>query len=186
LTDAYANSLVGEEVVFSYTFSGIADWIPMTSELTDENGRFEVTWVPQATGYFVVKAEWVGNETHSEAINTTTLSSTPYNNQYIFTVESNSTISGLAFDSDKWKLSFSATGESGTRGYVRVTIAKSLVSEPTEIKVYQDESQLTYSIVSLEDAWLLTFEYTHSTHQFTVDLGTSPVIPDNYPYIADV
>ena len=195
LRDVYENSLRDETVVLYYTFSGILDWVPITSDTTDSLGNYQAIWIPPATGYFVMKAEWAGNTTHFVANSTTTLSSLPYQNQYVFSVESNSTISELAFNTTDWTLSFKATGPNGTRGYVKVTVAKSLVTNITNIRVYLDGNQSEYSITSLDSSWLLTFTYTHSTHQVVVDLGaieedtTPPTIvilsPENKTYSAN-
>ena len=43
--------------------------------------------------------------------------------------------------------------------------------------MYLDNNQTEYSIASTDDSWLLTFNYTHSTHTVRVDLSAS-VIPE--------
>lgn len=177
LSDIHGNGLSNETVVLSYTFSGIGTWTPITSDTTDSFGNYFAMWIPPATGYFVLKAEWVGNSTHFGANNTATLSSLVYNNLYIFSVESNSTISELAFDTKNWKLSFSATGPNGTRGYVKVIVAKSLVTDIANIRVYLDGRQFDFSITSLDDSWLLTINYMHSAHQVVMDLDIN-IIPE--------
>jgi len=102
---------------------------------------------------------------------------TLYEEQNVFSVTSNSTISGLAFNTTDWTLSFTATGPNGTRGYTKVTIAKSLVANITNIRVYLDGNQLEYNVTSTDDSWLLTFTYTHSAHQVVVDLDIN-IIPE--------
>jgi len=177
LCDLYGNGLENEPVVLYYTFSGVTTWFPITSSITDNLGHYYVQWIPYATGYFTIKAEWVGNMTHIGASNNVTLSVIPYENQFVFSVESNSTISALAFNTTNWVLSFTASGPSGTRGYVKVTVAKSLVENITNIRVYLDGNQSEYSITSIDDSWLLTFHYIHSTHQVVVDLDIN-IIPE--------
>ena len=177
LQDMYGNGLAGETVVLYYTFSGITTWTPITSDTTDSLGNYFAMWIPPATGYFVIKGEWAGNSTHFGANNTATLSSLVYQDQYVFSVESNSTISELAFNTKNWKLSFVATGPNGTRGYVKVTVAKSLVADIADIRVFLDGRQFNFSIVSLDDSWLLTFNYVHSTHQVEMDLDIN-IIPE--------
>jgi parallel beta-helix repeat protein len=175
LTDFYGEPLENETVVISYTFQGATSWFPISSSVTDTSGNYYVQWVPTATGYFTIKVEWAGNATYSETSSTATLSSLAYKNQYVFSVESNSTISALAFNSTDQTLSFTASGPSGTRGYTRVTIAKSLVANATNIRVYLDGSQTQYSIASTDDSWLLTFNYTHSTHKVVVNLNINAI-----------
>jgi len=177
LYDFYGTSIKKEPVVIYYTFPGVTTWFPISSGITDNFGRYYVQWIPTATGYFTIKAEWAGNTTHSGTSSTITLSAIPYQNQYVFSVESNSTISALAFNTTDWKLSFTASGPSDTKGYVKITVAKSLIFNITNIRVYLDGNQIEYSIVSLDDSWLLTFNYIHSTHQVVVDLDVY-IVPE--------
>jgi nitrous oxidase accessory protein NosD len=90
-----------------------------------------------------------------------------------FTVESNSTVSALAFNSTSSELSFTVSGPSNTTGYVKVTIAKSLVTNAENIKVYLDGNQLNYDVTSSADSWLLTFTYAHSKHNVMISLATN-------------
>lgn len=170
LYNIYKNGLENQTVVLYYTFPGANTWVPITSDTTDQLGKYYINWIPPATGFFTVKAVWTGNTTHFGATNNISLSTIPYQNQYVFSVESNSTISALAFNSTSLELSFTVSGESGTRGYVKVTIAKSLISNIADVKVYIDGNQTEYSATSQDDAWILTFTYTHSIHQVTIDL----------------
>jgi hypothetical protein len=179
LYDLDGNGLRSEPVVIYYTFPGVTTWFTLTSSITDNLGRYYVQWIPYATGYFTIKAEWTGNATHIGASNSITLTVIPYTSQYVFSVESNSTVSTLAFNTTSWELTFTASGPSGTRGYVKVTVAKSLVANITNIRVYLDGNQTEYTITSIDDSWLLTFNYTHSTHQITVDLDIN-IVPE-YP-----
>jgi hypothetical protein len=98
-------------------------------------------------------------------------------NQYVFSVESNCTVSALAFDTTSSELGLTVSGPSRTRGYVKVTIAKSLVENATNVKVYLDGNQSEYSIAPTDDSWLLVFNYTHSTHRVAIDLGVI-VVPE--------
>jgi hypothetical protein len=177
LHDLYGNSWAGETVVLYYNVGGAGTWTPLTSDTTDGLGCYSAMWIPPATGYFEIKAEWTGNMTHSMASNTTTLSSIPYQNQFVSSVESNSTISELAFNTTDWTLRFTATGPNGTTGYVKVTVAKSLVTNIANIKVYLDGNQTEFSAISTEDSWLLSFNYIHSTHQVVMDLDIN-IIPE--------
>ena len=95
----------------------------------------------------------------------------PVPNQSFFFVESNSTVTELFFNSTNSELSFTVSGPPDTTGYVKVTIAKSLVTSVQNVKVYLDGQQLNVAITSNEDYWLLNFDYTHSTHHVTVSLN---------------
>jgi hypothetical protein len=100
-------------------------------------------------------------------------SSIPVPGQSYFFVESNSTISELFFNSTSAELSFTVSGETATAGYVKVTIAKSLVSNVQDIKAYIDGEKLDVTITSDQDAWLLSFNYMHSTHNVRISLATN-------------
>jgi len=91
----------------------------------------------------------------------------------MFSVSSNSTVTSLAFNSTISELSFRVTGHSGTKGYVKCAIAKSLVSNAENIKVSLDGNQLSYDITSTEDSWLLYFTYSHSSHHVKINLPTN-------------
>jgi PKD repeat protein len=175
IRDIYGNELGDETIVLYYTFSGISTWTPITSDITDNLGNYLAMWVPPATGYFEIKAEWAGNTTHLVASNTTTLSSLAYQGQYVFSVESNSTISEFAFDTNNWKLKFTATGPNGTMGYTKVTIAKSLVANITNVRIYLNNSKIEFSVTSTDNSWVLSFSYSHSTHELGIDLVSARI-----------
>jgi parallel beta-helix repeat protein len=88
----------------------------------------------------------------------------------IFSVESNSTVTELAFDSISSEFTFVVHGPSGTAGYVKTTIAKSLVPNAENIRVYLDGNQLDYEVTSNTNSWLLTFTYQHSAHKVRINL----------------
>jgi len=104
---------------------------------------------------------------------TPTPSPIPVPGQSFFFVESNSTITELFFNSTSSELSFTVSGESDTAGYVKVTIAKSLLSSVQNVKVYLDGKQLNVAITEDEDSWLLSFTYMHSTHKVMISLATN-------------
>ncbi|HEY4674815.1 MAG TPA: PKD domain-containing protein [Candidatus Bathyarchaeia archaeon] len=171
LSDLYGNGLANELVVLYYTFEGAYTWFQIISDVTDALGNYYAQWIPTATGTFTIIAEWRGNMTHNGETATVTLSSLPYMNQYIFTVESNSTVSALEFNTTSSELRFTVAGTSGTNGFVKVTIAKSLLENPENIKVFLGGNQIEYSLTSADNSWLLTFNYEHSIHQVTISLG---------------
>jgi len=170
LSDANKTHLEDKAVSLFYT-SGDNPWFLISSDKTDQFGLYSVQWIPPATGYFQIMAQWAGNVTHLGASNSTTLNTLPYQNRYVFSVESNSTISELSFNTTSQELSFVATGPTGTNGYVKITLAKSLVSDATGIKVYVDNESINYSVKSFGDSWLLLFEYLHSSHTVTLVLN---------------
>jgi hypothetical protein len=173
LSDANGNPLQDKSVTLSYAITGSTSWVPIGSGTTNTAGEYSIQWFNPASGTFTLKAEWNGNDEYLGASATVTRSFLPYENQNLFLFESNSTVSALAFNSTSSELSFTVNGTAETAGYVKVTIAKSLVSNAANIKVYLDGNQLNYDVTSNADSWLLSFTYKHSTHKVMISLATS-------------
>jgi hypothetical protein len=173
LLDSNGTPLQNKIVVLSYTFLGADSWIPISSEITDENGNYNIQWINSASGTFTIKTEWSGDFDYRAASNTATLSFLPYHQQ-VFFVESNSTVYDLAFNNVTSTLSFNVTGPSGTTGYVKATISKALLTNDENLQVYIDGKQLlNYSKTSIVDSWVITLDYSHSTHQISINLDTN-------------
>lgn len=158
-------------ILLSYSATTGQSWNDITLINTTSNGRYSAVWMPQATGNYIVKAIWSGNSTYPGTSATVSLAVIPFEEQSVFSVTSNSTISALAFNSTGRELSFTVTGPSGTTGYVNVYIAKTLVGNVADVKVYLNGNQLNYTATSLDDSWLLHFTYLHSTKKITITLG---------------
>lgn len=86
----------------------------------------------------------------------------------MFALESNSTVSAFAFNNTSYELSFCVSGESGTNGYAKITIAKRFLSDAQNLQVSLDGKQLNYTLAQTEASWILNFNYNHSTHQVSV------------------
>jgi hypothetical protein len=180
LLDIYGNGLADETVVLQYAFEGSSTWTPFTSDQTDSNGQYSAVWIPPATGYFTIKAEWAGDATHFGSNNITAINSITFDGEYVFSVESNSTITGLFFNSTDETLSFNAQGTSGTQGYAKIIVAKTLVTDVENMRVYLDGSQVDYTLLSTDDSWCLIINYEHSTHQIVLALDVN-IIPEFPP-----
>jgi hypothetical protein len=173
LTDSDYKPLQNKTVVLSYTFSGANFWIPISSGLTDEQGNYVIQWINSASGTFTLKTEWRGESLFIGTSNTTTLSFLPYQNKQVFLFESNSTVYDLAFNNQTSTLSFNVTGPSGSTGYVIATISKTLLTNGENLQVYMDGKQLNYSVASTLNSWIVTFNYSHSTHQISIQLESN-------------
>jgi len=173
LLDLYGSRIRNESVALYYSYSGNENWNPIASALTDDYGGFGVGWVPPASSYFVIKALYAGNYTHVESSKNVTLSIMPYGEAYLFSVESNSTVSSMGFDTTSQTLSFTATGEKGTVGYAKVTAAKSLVPDFTTLSVYVDGARYDYNLTEANDSWVLLFAYDHSVHIVEIQLDST-------------
>ena len=147
--------------------------IPIGSGTTNDKGEYEIQWVNTASGTFMLKTESIGNAGYYGASNITTISFLPYDNKNVFLVESNSTLTELAFNSTSSELSFTVNGTSGTTGYVKTTIAKNLMPNSENVNVFLDGNQFNYLIESADNSWVLSFNYYHSTHQVKIDLASN-------------
>jgi outer membrane protein assembly factor BamB len=161
-------------VKFSYSINNGQSWNDITSTFTSADGSYSAVWTPSAIGTFLVKASYDGLYPYQSSQKNVELSVLPYNNQYVFAVSSNSTVSSLAFNSQSNTLSFTVSGPSDTTGYVDMQIAKNLVPDIANLKVNLDGSNLIYTATSNSESYLLHFTYTHSSHTITVNLGTAP------------
>ena len=184
LSRVNGTSLPSKLVTLSYAISGNSTWVPIGSAITNDAGEYNIQWVNAGSGTFTLKVEWVENAGYPGISNTTTLSFLPYNGQTLFFVESNSTVTTLAFKSTSSELSFAVSGPENTTGYIKATIAKSLISNASETKVYVDGNLLGYTLTETSNAWVLTFSYHHSTHQVKIAMATNtttePIILGGY------
>lgn len=171
LADLNGTGLTNKTIVLSYTFTGLDSWIPISSSTTNAMGDYSIQWDNTATGDFTLKAAWSGNEIHKGSSNTAILSILPFENQTAFIVESNSTVTAFAFNSTDNKLEFSVTGPSGTTGYAQVIIAKDLMTNIEGLKVFLDGEDLEHKITSKDDLWLVSFNYSHSTHKVSLQMN---------------
>jgi len=171
--------LSGEAIRLYYSLSGGEKWNELTYITTNQDGRFSALWLPSATGNLLLKAIYDGNNIYCGTRTIVNLAITQVNNKEdnLFSVSSNSTLSALFFNSNSSELSFSVSGEEGTEGYVDAYIPKSLVNNASSLRVCLDGEEIEYSIVSLDDSWLLHFTYHHSTHR--VALTFNSVVTQN-------
>jgi PKD repeat protein len=163
-------------LVFSYTFEGAESWLPLTSTITDQNGQYSITWQPQATGVFTLKAEWVGNTTHLGTSTTRAVSIIEGEHDTLFLVESNSTIASASYTLSIQELTVKVHGPEGTAGYIDVLLAKTSGTHEPEVNVYLDGDPKEYDLASDGETWRLTVSYQHSTHIITINLsGFAPM-----------
>jgi len=157
-------------VLLSYSVTGGESWNDITLPTTASDGTYSIVWMPPAIGNYLVRATWAGNSTYPEATTTVNFALI-LEQQNVFSVASNSTVSELAFNSTSRELSFTVSGPSDTAGYANVYVAKSLVANIVDVKVYLDGDQLSYKATSLDDSWSLHFTYPHGTHKVAISLG---------------
>ena len=129
----------------------------------------------------MINATYWGNSIYSPVFKAVSVLVTPPSGnqaQEVFSVDSNSTVTALAFNSGNNELSFSVSGETGTTGFVDVCIGKSLVSDPSIIRAYIDGNAANYTVASTEGSWILHFSFHHSSHSimFVLNGGAAETI----------
>jgi hypothetical protein len=171
---AYTNGtgISGANLSLKYMNASGRSWSDMASVTTTIDGNYYAEWTPpNATGNYLIKVSWEGNKTVEGAEANIILAATSPEGKYVFSVISNSAVSGLTYDSANRALTFSLSGPSGITGYTNLTIAKELVGEISGLKVYLDESIVYYTANSNDASWLLHFTYQQSDHIVTVNLS---------------
>jgi len=170
------------QILIEYSVTGGDTWNEITMTPTDQEGKYQATWIPQATGSYIIRARYGGEPSRClrEASHQTSLAVTPGEANSVFSVVSNSIITNLAFDSAREILSFTISGEAGTSSHTHIVIAKTLITDIIGLKIHVDGDEVDYTYTSDESRWTLTFEYSHSSH--TVVLSLQP--PINQPPVA--
>jgi len=175
--------LTNKTVVLSYDFEGANATFHIGSEITDDSGDYSTQWISPGEGTFTLYVEWPGDENHPRVVNGTALTFLPYESQQTFMVESNSTVTSMNFNSTTNELAFTVSGPLGSQGYVRATVAKSLLPKAENVKVLLDGRRMNYTLMEIEDSWVLLFTYSHSTHKVSIyyvvpqESQTNPVNP---------
>jgi parallel beta-helix repeat protein len=164
-------AISGEAVLILYSVTGGDEWESLTLVNTGSDGSFIAVWMPCVPGNYLVKAVWEGNSKFNETSTIVNFALKAYSEESVFSLTSNSTITEFAFNSTSKELSFTASGPFGTTGYVNVYIPKSLASDISDLKVYVDGYPITYSSESQLDSWIVSFTYSHSTHNIAIDLS---------------
>jgi hypothetical protein len=171
------SGLSDSSIQLSYSVDGGNSWTPLTLVSTDNAGAFQAVWTPLVTGNYFLRATYEGNSELASASNIVHFAVLPFEDNSVFSVASNSTVTALVFNSTNQELSFKVSGETGTTGYVNVYISKSLMSDASNLKVYFDQELLQPVTQSIGDSWFVSFTYHHSVHTVALALnsGTSNI-----------
>jgi hypothetical protein len=167
LVDVNGDPVANKTIYVSYSVSD-DNWTFIDSNTTDSVGQYAIQWNNTEQGAYTLKAEWLGDETYLEANATTTFSVLPHENQTLFYIESNSTVTALEFDGIEPRLSFTVSGPNGTRGYITATIPKTLLDTEAEWTVFVDDEPIFPTIIEDPYKTVLHFDYSHSTHTITI------------------
>lgn len=104
-------------------------------------------------------------------------SATTTTEENVFLVASNSTVTSLAYNATINELSFTVSGPSDTTGYSEIFISKTLLQDPSVLRVSFDGNLINYTSSSVNDFWIFHFVYSHSTHNVQVSMQPD-VIPE--------
>jgi hypothetical protein len=153
-------------------------WEPLSVVNTNNEGKFNAIWISLTSGTFLIKAECIATTEYNSATTTVNIAIEPIlannNGETVFTLTSNSTISELIFNSKTSELSFTATGTTGTIGYTNINIPKTLINNPSNLKIYIDGKETPIFNSSQEkDTITITLTYTHSTHTITMKIDNN-------------
>jgi PKD repeat protein len=161
----------------SQTYVEGASWNEIASVKTDDYGKYSAVWKP-LYGSYQIKATWAGNSTYPETSISVNLNVKRFGD-LITEFASNSTITGLNFNSSTRVLSFSAEGPSGTVGFVKIALEKESTFNPHGIIVLLDDVPVEYTIDSTNQSWIVGITYTHSIHNVIVyfNEGKIPEVP---------
>jgi hypothetical protein len=174
---AYTNGtgISGANLTLTRSVSGGALENSTTNVITSTNGNYYTEWALTPTGNYLIKVSWEGDKTLNVSGTETsmTLAAVPLEEKYVFSVISNSTVSELVFNSSSKVLGFTVSGPADTTGYANITIAKDLIGDITQLKVFLDGNQIPCKTASTDDSWMLSLTYQHSTHRVTVDLNST-------------
>jgi hypothetical protein len=173
-------------ILLSYAENVNATWQRIDTVNTGTDGAFSATWNPTITGSYVINATYPGDSTHmpvNTIVNVIVTSAASGEVHTVFSVDSNSTVTDLGFNSETAQLSFSVRGESGTIGYAEIYVAKSLVGDASQIKASIDGAAANFTVSSTGESWVLYFSYHHSSHTvvFSLNGAISPVATPNVP-----
>jgi hypothetical protein len=140
-------------------------------------------WNPSVSGNYGIEAMWSGDSNYSRASAIYNFEIAPFGNQNqnVFSVTSNSTLTSLAFDSATNELSFGVSGPSGTTGVTQVCIPQTLIPDISQLNVTLDGNTINYNSVLDGNAWLITFTYHHSSHNVVMELGSPTSVPEFPP-----
>ncbi len=165
-------------IQFSYSVTGGATWQDLAFVNTGDDGSFTCVWMPSASGNYMIRGIWRGDNAYSCVTNTVNFVVAPDNqNQNLFSVASNSTLSSLQFDSTTSKLSFGVSGQTGTGGFVQVCVPKTLLNDPNKLAVTLDGSFSPYVYTSSDNVWIIMFVYHHSSHTIVMTLDQQASTP---------
>jgi hypothetical protein len=176
-------------IYLAYSSDSGIKWENFSLVQTQVDGGFGAFWIPNATGNYLLSAQWEGNSTLHWMNATVNLALKSDSAGNVFSIASNSTISSLNYIAATQTLSFNTNGTTSTTGYVHVCIPKTLVSDIHTLGVNIDGKPIAFAFSSetQDNVWVISCIYSQSQHAFTVQIPFMQTLnPDTTPWIAIV
>jgi hypothetical protein len=174
----------GAAIYIGYSADSGNKWENFSLVQTHADGGFETLWTPNATGNYLLYAQWEGNTTLHWMNATVNLVLLPDLVGNVFSVTSNSTISGFNYNSATQTLSFITNGTSSTTGYIHVCVPKSLISDIQTLGINMDGKPIAFGYESKDDVWVISCICTQSQHAFTIQIPFMQTLsPATTPWI---
>lgn len=167
LTANYA-PIPSAPVLLSYADNPNATWHEIATVTTASDGSFTTPWI-MPTGSYVINATYVGNSNYTAQTTLANVIQPIYGS--VFSVNSNSTVSKLAFDYHTDQLSFSVNGTSGTTGYAVIYAAMGFL-DASKIEASIDGIPTDFTVTPVGEVWALYFSFIHSTHEVVLNLNS--------------
>lgn len=112
--------------------------------------------------------------TPSPTVTPTSTPTTYDNGKTCFIINSNSTVSAVNFQSIYGVLDFKVSGETGTTGYVNVSVSKTILSSTDQLRTYIDTQQKMPLIQSDDEYYYIQLTYSHSSHTIQMSFFEQP------------
>ncbi len=177
-------AIQGANIYVGFSADAGNKWENFTLVQTRADGSFGTLWIPNATGNYLVTANWEGNLTLHWMNATANLVLIPDGSGNELSVVSNSTITSFSYNAAAQELSFNTNGTQSTTGYARVCIPKSLISDINTVQLKIDGKSATFTSTSQDDVWVISCVYTQSEHAFTLQIPFLQTIgPETTPWL---
>jgi hypothetical protein len=171
-------------VYLGYSADAGNRWENFSLVQTGVDGGFAAVWTPNATGNYLLCAQWMGNDTLHWMNATVNLSLTSDSAGNEFSVMSNSTVSNFNYEEATRTVSFNTNGTKNTTGYMQVCIPKTVLSDWQTLTVNMDDKSVAFGGKSQDDVWVISSVYTQSEHAFTLQVPLAQLItPETTPWL---
>ena len=162
-----------QNILFAFTVPGASDWTAISSAMTKADGSYQLGWIPRATGTFVVRASWAGDDIHQFTQTTVSLASI-LEGQSVLSVSSDFSLSSLSYDNSSRALTFTIRGMRGAEGTTEIALPRSLVSDVAGIQVLLNATKMETRSVVTNDAVRTRFSVVlYASYDARVTLGSS-------------